>query len=264
MIRQSAIRLWRALLPRQFDPVWYLAAKAYRASDGRISSGPFKGMRYINPNYSTTSLGSEYTPKVLGIYERELYPLVERLCERPWDRIINIGAGEGYFAVGLALRCPRAAVTAFELNDRVANLLVDLSRENGVQERVRCKGKCENLDLAECLAHGSGRCLIVCDVEGYEHELLDPSRVPELRRTWVLVEVHEFAVAGVEHALRMRFSDSHTIEQIWAEERDAREYPYSDTLIRAFPASFLRRAVSERRPPGQFWLYLEPRSSNVA
>ena len=72
--------------------------------------GPFKGVRYID-----TAQGSAYIPKLLGIYERELTPQIEDLISLQPVLIVDLGAAEGYYAVGLAMRLKSAQVIAFEM-----------------------------------------------------------------------------------------------------------------------------------------------------
>ena len=76
-----------------------------------VLSGPFKGMRY--PLRSSGQGG--LLPKLLGTYERELSPAIERLISDRPTLVVNVGAAEGYYAVGLALRAPQAQVIAFEM-----------------------------------------------------------------------------------------------------------------------------------------------------
>ena len=57
---------------------------------------------------------------------------------------------------------------------------------------------------------GSGYPFIIMDVEGAEDNLLDPVRVPGLRRAEVIVELHEHVVLGITERLRAaRFAKSH-------------------------------------------------------
>lgn len=66
-------------------------------------------MRYIDD-----SVGSVYLPKLLGIYEPELNRCVESLRAAKPSLIVDIGAAEGYYAIGLALRNLQARLVAFE------------------------------------------------------------------------------------------------------------------------------------------------------
>ena len=73
-----------------------------------VSGGPFAGLTY--PDREPISL----VPKLLGIYERELHGAVEAAVLGQPEVIVNVGAADGYYAVGLARRCPSATVHAFE------------------------------------------------------------------------------------------------------------------------------------------------------
>lgn len=64
---------------------------------GVILSGPFKGLMYPRE-----SVGSAWAPKLLGTYESELSPTIERIVSGGYRSVVDIGAAEGYYAVGLA------------------------------------------------------------------------------------------------------------------------------------------------------------------
>src|SRR5262245_4204461 len=74
-----------------------------------VPYGPFLGLRCIN-----ASTGSTIVPRLLGSYEAELHDTIEKLAGRDYRRVVNIGCGEGYYAVGLARRLPSARVFALD------------------------------------------------------------------------------------------------------------------------------------------------------
>lgn len=76
------------------------ASALRRAAGGRAFGGPFRGMA-LGPVY--------YPPTLLGTYERELHPWLERIFASPFAHVIDIGGGTGYYACGLALRMPGCA-----------------------------------------------------------------------------------------------------------------------------------------------------------
>ena len=77
-----------------------LKAAIYGPFHPHVLSGPFHGMRYVDH-----SVGSSLFPKLIGTYEKELrYWLEAQFTESNLTTIVNIGAGEGYYAVGAALR----------------------------------------------------------------------------------------------------------------------------------------------------------------
>jgi hypothetical protein len=58
-------------------------------------------------------------------------------------------------------------------------------------------------------------------VEGYETTLLDPSRVPDLRRAAIIVEFHEWIVPGATTLVLSRFAATHDMKLIDSRPRDA-------------------------------------------
>jgi predicted O-methyltransferase YrrM len=68
-------------------------------------------------HYTENSQGSCYIPKLLGVYERELHDVLENLIAWGPDLVIDAGAAEGYYAVGLARRLPQSRIMAFEMEE---------------------------------------------------------------------------------------------------------------------------------------------------
>lgn len=177
--------LTRTLIRRRLRPV------LWRIADGRVLAGPFRGMQYVPRAH-----GSEWAPKLLGTYECEIAPAIEEALTRKPRLFVNIGGGEGYYAVGLALRSPGVETVCFESSRRGRSMIRRLADHNDVVDRLRVFGTCNREALAATLSHGS-RVFVLCDVEGAEWELLDPVAIPSLREADVLVELHEFRRPGV-------------------------------------------------------------------
>src|SRR5687768_18470931 len=87
----------------------YANQMIYSLCDKTVQSGPFKGMKL------NSSRESKYY--LLGTYEKELHAALAVLLQQNWSRIINIGAGDGYYAVGIARANTTARVYAFEALD---------------------------------------------------------------------------------------------------------------------------------------------------
>jgi len=211
-------------------------------------------MRYIGNAAGNAHI---HIPKLLGVYERELNPYIEQACALNFLLIVDVGAAEGYYAVGMALRNPTARVTAFEMDARARAALADKVRLNEVGNRVEIRGKCEPDDLERVLAD-TPRPYIICDAEGDEAVLLDPATVPSLQRAWILVELHEFIERGISEKIRERFVATHKIAHIWQQERTIADFPFKDFYTRWLPESYLRWAVSESRPERMSWFWMTP------
>ena len=230
----------------------YYTALARRRSGERVMAGPFKGMRYID-----RAVGSAYVPKLLGIYERELYSIIEEISSNNPSVIVDVGAAEGYYAIGLARRLPGVQVVAFELTVDGRDALAEMAAINGVADRVAILGACESPEaIGNALGGSPG--VVIMDVEGFESVLLDPIRAPQLTGCTILVELHEFAVAGITQMIERRFENSHTIDLIWSEERSPSDFPWSTPLTKLLPSQCLYDAVREWRPPGMAWFVMRP------
>jgi hypothetical protein len=251
------IKLLRLVIPGAWRPTLYLEALVLARSGRRVLAGPFQGMRYTGQ-----AVGSAVTPKLLGNYECELAPVVDEIIQTSFDRLVDVGAGEGYYAVGLALRCPGLPVIAFEMDDEGRKILRQMAELNGVQDRLDLRGRCDPAELARSLGAPEGRHLLICDCEGYEEELLDPERVPALRRASILVELHEFVSRGISQRIRGRFEASHTVEEIWQQDRDGKDFPCHNLYTRLLPRKYLIAGTGERRPERMNWFWMKPKRTD--
>lgn len=220
------------------------ASRVAELTGGVVRRGPFAGLVYP----SAAAAGSALAPKLLGTYELEVHAWLEAAIGRGPDRVLNLGAGEGYYAVGLARRLPLAGVHAFDPDDRARELCAALAEANGVSDRVHLHGACE---LADLRALCDLPALIVCDVEGAERHLLRPREVPGLARCEVIVEVHG---RGTRGEIADRFTSTHSVAAVRSRRRLARDA----AGVVEMDASALRLAMDERRRLGLEWLHLVP------
>jgi hypothetical protein len=213
--------------------------------------------------YAQVSYGSAYIPKLLGIYERELAPYIERAVERQPRMVVDIGAAEGYYAVGMARRLQGAQIVAFEMEAAVQVALGEMARLNAVDDRVVVLGKCELENLRAVLANESDA-LVICDVEGYEERLLDPAVIPALRRLPICVELHDFLVPQVTQLLLQRFSATHEVTHILQEDRSRTDFPWRTPGTMLLPRSYVDWAVSEWRPARMAWFWMTPKTDECS
>ena len=214
-----------------------------------VAQGPFRGMRYVS-----LSFGSAFLPKILGTYESELNPAVESICLARCDRIVDIGTAEGYYAVGMALRNPGAQLVGFELSRAARSVLRKLARCNGVSGRIKLLDRCTPEKLRAVLA-GAIRPAVICDCEGAEDELLDPDRIPLLKRALILVEIHDGMVPGIAQRVEERFTATHEIQVIDSRERSCEDLPAGHDL----PPDEAAEAMYENRRHAQ-WFFMTPRA----
>jgi hypothetical protein len=218
---------------------------------GKVMSGPFSGLHYEGVN----AFGSVLTPKLLGTYELELRDVFREIVKTKPTLSIDIGAAEGYYAVGLAMKLgDRAEIVAFEMNEAARHDLYRLAENNGVTTRIKCLGECTPSELGRLLRPD---CLVLCDCEGGETELLDPLTLPELRKVAILVELHNGVVHNIADVFRDRFASSHSITHVVARER----HPSDCSIVRRLRHRDVMTALSEKRKFGIQWMWMKPLSS---
>ena len=173
-----------------------------------------------------------------------------------------LGAAEGYYAVGLALRNPESEIVAFEADPEGRKLLRKMVGKNAVDHQVRIESYCTPQDLENALS-GAQRALVVMDVEGGEEMLLNPLACPSLRHAEIIVELHEFIIPGIGRQLCERFATSHHIQEIPERDRTLDDLPLPlRHLARWLPKAMFMAALKEHRPARMSWLHLVPRASN--
>lgn len=171
-----------------------------------VMQGPLRGLDFL----STSSEGC-HVAKILGCYEQPLQPFIERALARQYDTVINVGCAEGYYAVGMAKRMPQTVVHAFDLDVAAQAKCAELAEKNSVRDRVVVGGEFLPSELAR---YTNQNVLLMCDIEGAELELLNPSKWPALREMDLIVESHECLHGGITAELIERFDSSHRVSLI--------------------------------------------------
>lgn len=211
-----------------------------------VHDGPFAGLAL-----PVDAVCSERWPKLAGTYEDELADAVAAALARRPPVVVNVGAAEGYYAVGLA-RAGVPRVIAVDPLARARERVRRVAEANGVADRVevRALATCRRLD--RWLAGGG---LVVMDCEGTEYGLLDPDRAPALAGADLLVEVHEFAVDGLGEDLARRFAATHDLS--WIEQHDRR--PEQVPALAGLAPDLAAAAVAEARPRRLHWAHFTAR-----
>jgi hypothetical protein len=202
-------------------------------------------MKYIR----NTSFGS-LLPKVAGSYEEPIHAWIESAVKHGYERVINIGCAEGYYAVGMALRLPESTIYAYDIDGYARELLSELAQRNNVENRIIIKKECSSEELGAVI---QGNTLIICDIEGGERELLDPDTVPQLKQADLIVEAHDFIHRGITEEIVRRFHDFSIIHI-------AVDYPFR---IFKYSVDKIEIIASEKRPTKDMkWVYIKHRGQH--
>jgi hypothetical protein len=188
-------------------------------------------------------------PLLVGSYESELHPVFHSAPWHEYDCALDVGCGEGYYAIGIA-KTFGVFVEAFDTVKKERMRCEALAFINGVSDRVTTR---DWIDPATLCALCSGRrCFVLSDCEGYEIDLFAPNTITSLALSDLLIETHD---SSVSETLAMRLDASHYVEPIKAAPRSLSNYPDL-----AFLGSDAATALKEFRADGQTWLWCRARS----
>jgi len=217
-------------------------AERFIAAHGdHVRGGPFVGLRYW-------AVGDAPIPKLLGCYEAEILPWIERAIASAPRRFVDIGAADGYYAVGFAKR--GIPVDAFEMSPLARRRCRELAQRNGVA--IALHGRATASRLRALDLEGA---FVLSDCEGAEADLFTPRVVSGLATATVVVELHERARPGVTELLRGRFAPSHDYDVVRVGSRDAERHPELAVL----DAGERDDALSEMRHEHDAWALCSPR-----
>ncbi|SRR5579862_5325369 len=244
-------------LLRPWKAPWFAFARGRVLSrtGGIVASGPFAGMK-IEMEHPDLC-------KVLGTYEREIHGAIEELSRTDFERVLNIGGGEGYYTAGMARLFPKAIVTVFESDERKHQSIRRLALANGVSERVRIFGHCAPGMLLDAL-NGAEPTLLLMDVEGAEGDLLTERHAARLRDSHILLETHDGYRPGVGELIAERFHPTHELRRFQSLRRVAEDFPLKGLDLALLPGKTLCRVMDEHRPFPQEWFLLTPLSRKSA
>lgn len=225
---------------------------AYVAQYGMaVQDGPFTGM--ILPRGTSWGDG-ETLPKLLGAYEAELHQVIRDGVAASPDSVINIGAAEGFYAIGLARLLPHAITIAYDSDANSQQVCSTAAALNDVADRVVIRGACTPESLQHDLAE-SARSLVICDCEGYELTLIDPAIVPALRRATLIIETHDFLHRGLTEALIARLAPTHTVSLGREGGRNPNEHPF----LQGLHSIDRWLTMCEYRPETMQWIHAAPK-----
>ncbi|MEM7132757.1 MAG: class I SAM-dependent methyltransferase [Chloroflexota bacterium] len=221
--------------------------------DFTVKHGPFKGMIYPVDKI----VGIRLAVKLLGSYERELQPMIEQICSNEYTEIVNIGCGEGYYAVGLAMRNRTVKVFAYDKDRRNIRLCKKMARMNNVAERLVTGSFCDANTLRAVPL--TTKALIICDCEGYEKKLFTEGLVPFLANHDLLIEVHDCFDSEISSVIRQLFERTHVIETIQSIDDITKAHSYSYEELHGYDLPTRKLLLAESRQAIMEWFYMTPR-----
>lgn len=171
----------------------------------QVMTGPFKGMKY-----SKAKAAGDLLPQLIGTYESELIPFINSIKKNSYEKIINIGAGDGYYSIGFSFIYPKTKVFAYEINTEIYEFLIENVEFNKKNNQVYCFNSEVNEDIKKI--ESKERVLVFSDCEGGEFQIFSEDVLRNLVNSDLIIEIHSnnFNKTSIEKNL----SKSHEVQRI--------------------------------------------------
>lgn len=227
-----------------------LGRKVYEYYSGKIAYGVFKGLE-IN-NKSDWSGTKDIGPKVFGLYENQI---LKWIGQKKFDLLIDIGAADGYYALGMLYSNIASTAVTFEISFKDREICKASAITNGVLDKIIIKGEATSSEIIQVIkGHNHG--LIIMDIEGGEYDLITREVLEAARNYYVVIEIHEVKNEEVKSSMLKLCQEFHNIEKLTGLERD---FP-TDKFIEQLTDNERALLVSEGRPYAMSWVALSPKA----
>jgi hypothetical protein len=198
---------------------------------------------------------------LLGIYEREVLEALENASHG--RRIfIDIGAADGYYAVGGLAANMFDQATCFEISPAGQETILENARRNSVESRIRILGEFTGDSLA-VLSSSHNRdfseMVILMDIEGSEFEILTEAVLTELRKSILIIEIHDWEVPSGTSIDDLLDSAEEFFQVTWLTMGDRNMSVFPELVD--WPDDDRWILCSESRPKLMKWLVLTPLAS---
>ena len=211
-------------------------------SDAVVRHGPFAGLRYAE----MTSIASSLYPKLLGSYESELHPWIIEICEAGYTEITDVGCAEGFYAVGFALRVPKATVYAYDTYEGSRQLCAACAKLNRVAKRLKIRSLFTAEELGSIpIRH---RRLIVCDCDCGENDIFTEQTYRQFVDWDLLIETHDCYDITISTRLAELFRETHELRSILSIDDIQKAKTYDSPELAGLDLATRRAILAEYRP----------------
>lgn len=219
----------------------------------KVAYGPFKGMM-ISDNVWWGK--HDVLAKYLGEYEPHI---TEKLIElsRNYNHFIDIGAADGYYAIGLLCSESYESVTCFEISGKGRSTILENALLNSKKERLKILGEANAESISKELK-SCGPSVVLCDIEGAEFTLLNRNFLQAIKDCTVIIELHDDVISGPPNRRKNLIKNANEFFNVDFIDRKAPKI-FEFEEIRSWNDDLRLLAFSEDRPVQMDWLVLTPK-----
>ncbi len=232
-----------------------LSRKVFALCGGIIHQGPFVGMRWLDhPGWGRSEQGAI----VLGLYEQEVSQHLTNAPDR-YRVFVDVGAADGYYAVGLLFNRTVDRCIAFESIPECRAAIARLAAENHVSDKITVLGTASDHFVDTLRAHGikSPETMFLIDIEGAEFELLTEEVFAFLKDSMIIVETHAHIYLHPQAMIEQMIKAASSTHQVSSWYPGARN-PWVLKELESFSELDRWILCSEGRTELQQWLRFDP------
>ena len=223
--------------------------KVWENYGGEIAFGLFKGVK-IN-KYSAWSGARDIGPKILGLYENQILKWVQ---QKKFDLFIDIGASDGYYALGMLHSKTALKAITFEISAEDRKIAKTSAILNNVDDKILIKGEAISPEIIQILNKFSNG-LIIIDIEGGEYSLITRELLEAAKYFHFIIEIHNTTHPDIKTNLVNYCNEFHNIEILTDLERN---FP-ADSFTINLTDNERCLLISEGRQYSMNWLALSPK-----
>jgi len=231
-----------------------LAKEINQLLGGTVSYGPFKGLKFVGESWWEGD--QDRAAILLGLYEKDILDILER-SRTKYSTLINLGAADGYYAVGALMGGLFEKGYCFEVEPKGREIIAQNAMLNGVKDKLKIFGAATNDFYLQIPSSERDRAVVIVDIEGAEFDVLTAEVFDAFTRSLFIVEIHDWVEQGEAKIKRLQESipSNYTLTTVKMGARDLSQFEelknYNDTdrwLI-----------CSEGRPVLMSWFVIEER-----
>jgi hypothetical protein len=156
---------------------------------GIVRYGPFAGLKLERDAWwGCLDLGSQ----CLGLYELEILNFVAHMKRGQFSTFIDIGAADGYYAIGMLKSQKVRKAICFEQSEKGRETILKNWQHNGSEGILEIFAEA-TLETIRALPQADlAGALIMIDIEGAEFDLLVEQTFSALRSCTIIIEIHNW------------------------------------------------------------------------
>ena len=232
-----------------------LSKELMKLHNNTVAYGPFRGMKLSEDVWWGKG---DRAAMILGLYEQEVQKEISD-SPKEYDIFIDLGAADGFFGVGSIVSKKFRKCYCYEAS-KIGQKAIKLNAiRNSVEDKITIYGIADEDFTDPIPSTELERAILLCDIEGGEFTLFSKKVFEVLRKSIVIIEVHEnVRNAEIEvNNLIDSASEYFNHKFITTGSRDMSKFEE----LRSFSDSQRWLICSEGRSCLMRWLVLTPKST---